>query len=328
MEGHAVLVEDFGGDRGEHGLGLRLVHAGAKQPLLGVLQLLLSQQDVVVGGASCLEASPLGVQVLLGEPGLAFSQRNPPLCRLDPANRAHDHVFDLQGEVLGAESGQPQLLLGDADAASGHPVLHRQLEGQPRGRADVAAGEQIVGHLPETQVPADRADRGSKVEAGHQGVAGNGQVGLRKAQAQAQGTQLRIRGQRDTQAAIERVLARVSLTHLADAPAHTLSGGELQRVALARALVVEPRVLLLDEPTANLDPANVRLIETLIREQHEQYGTTIVLVTHNVFQAQRLATRVALILDGELVEVAPAAAFFDSPQDPRTAAFVSGDLVY
>jgi len=139
---------------------------------------------------------------------------------------------------------------------------------------------------------------------------------------------LRIRGQRDTRGAVERVLARVSLTHLADAPAHTLSGGELQRVALARALVVEPRVLLLDEPTANLDPANVRLIEGLIREQHAQYGTTIVLVTHNVFQAQRLATRVALILEGELIEVGATAAFFESPQDPRTAAFVSGDLVY
>jgi tungstate transport system ATP-binding protein len=115
---------------------------------------------------------------------------------------------------------------------------------------------------------------------------------------------------------------------LANARPRTLSGGELQRVALARALVLEPRVLLLDEPTANLDPANVRLIETLIREQRERAGTTVVLVTHNVFQARRLATRVALLLDGELVETAPAQVFFTAPQDPRTAAFMSGDLVY
>ena len=102
----------------------------------------------------------------------------------------------------------------------------------------------------------------------------------------------------------------------------------MQRVAVARALVLEPQVLLLDEPTANLDPYNVRLIEDLIREQHQSYHTTIILVTHNVFQAQRLATRVALILDGELVEVAPTEQFFASPRDPRTAAFISGDLVY
>lgn len=139
---------------------------------------------------------------------------------------------------------------------------------------------------------------------------------------------LHIRGQRNARAQVDQALARVSLTHLSDANAQTLSGGEMQRVAVARALVLEPQVLLLDEPTANLDPYNVRIIEDLIREQHEQYGTTIILVTHNIFQAQRLATRVALVLDGELVEEAPASEFFSTPRDPRTAAFISGDLVY
>jgi tungstate transport system ATP-binding protein len=139
---------------------------------------------------------------------------------------------------------------------------------------------------------------------------------------------LRIRGRRQITPQIDQVLDRVALSHLGDAKAHTLSGGEMQRVAVARALVLEPQVLLLDEPTANLDPYNVRIIEDLIHEQHEQYGTTIILVTHNIFQAQRLATRVALILEGELVEVAPAAAFFESPRDARTAAFVSGEFVY
>jgi tungstate transport system ATP-binding protein len=139
---------------------------------------------------------------------------------------------------------------------------------------------------------------------------------------------LRLRGQRNSRPRIDAVLARVGLTNLADARPRTLSGGEIQRVALARALVLEPRVLLLDEPTANLDPYNVRLIEDLIREQHDTYNTTIVLVTHNVFQARRLATHVGLLLDGELIEVAPADTFFTAPQDPRAAAFVSGDLVY
>lgn len=139
---------------------------------------------------------------------------------------------------------------------------------------------------------------------------------------------LRLRGKRDHRTNIEHVLARVSLSHLDHAKAHTLSGGEMQRVAVARALILEPQVLLLDEPTANLDPYNVRLIEDLIHEQHQAYNTTIILVTHNIFQAQRLATRVALILDGELVEVAPTEEFFNTPHDPRTAAFISGDLVY
>jgi tungstate transport system ATP-binding protein len=139
---------------------------------------------------------------------------------------------------------------------------------------------------------------------------------------------LRLRGDRDGRGRVDAVLERVSLTPLADARPRTLSGGELQRVAVARALVLEPSVLLLDEPTANLDPANVRLIEKLVREQHTRYGTTIVLITHNIFQARRLATRVALLLEGKLVECAPTEAFFNTPQDPRTADFISGDLVY
>jgi ABC-type lipoprotein export system ATPase subunit len=107
-----------------------------------------------------------------------------------------------------------------------------------------------------------------------------------------------------------------------------LSGGEMQRVALARALVIRPSVLLLDEPTANLDPYNVGLIEQIIRSENEQRGTTVVLVTHNVFQAHRLAHRTGLLLAGRLVELADTERFFSAPSDPRTAAFVSGEMVY
>jgi tungstate transport system ATP-binding protein len=110
--------------------------------------------------------------------------------------------------------------------------------------------------------------------------------------------------------------------------ARTLSGGELQRVALARAIVIKPEVLLLDEPTANLDPYNVGLIEDIVRDLNHTRGTTAVLVTHNVFQAKRLADRVALLLECKLVEIAEVNKFFESPDDPRTAAFVRGDLVY
>ncbi len=101
----------------------------------------------------------------------------------------------------------------------------------------------------------------------------------------------------------------------------------MQRVALARALVVEPRVLLLDEPTANLDPYNVSLIENLIRDQNRENGITVVLVTHNVFQAKRLAHRTGLMLNGSLVELADTGTFFSAPADPRTRALCRRDGV-
>jgi len=124
------------------------------------------------------------------------------------------------------------------------------------------------------------------------------------------------------------ILARVGLETLKRAPAHKLSGGEMQRVALARALVIDPAVLLLDEPTANLDPYNIGLIEDIVRQHNRERGTTVILVTHNVFQARRLADRVGLMLAGRIVEVADTSTFFDSPSDPRTTAFVRGDMVY
>jgi tungstate transport system ATP-binding protein len=115
---------------------------------------------------------------------------------------------------------------------------------------------------------------------------------------------------------------------MARQPARTLSGGEAQRVAVARAMVLQPDVLLLDEPTANLDPYNVGLIEDIAGRLNRERGTTLVLVTHNVFQAKRLAHRVALLLEGQIVEITGVDTFFESPRDPRTAAFVRGEMVY
>jgi len=139
---------------------------------------------------------------------------------------------------------------------------------------------------------------------------------------------LQLRGQRDGAGQIDRVLEEVGLVDLAQAQARTLSGGEAQRVALARAMVLQPDVLLMDEPTANLDPYNVGLIERIVTRLNRESGTTTVLVTHNVFQARRLAHRVALLLEGRIVEVADVQTFFEQPNDPRTAAFVRGEMVY
>ncbi len=137
-----------------------------------------------------------------------------------------------------------------------------------------------------------------------------------------------LRGQRNAADRVAEALEQVGLSSLARQQARTLSGGEAQRVALARAIVLQPDVLLLDEPTANLDPYNVGLIEDIVQRLNRQQGTTLVLVTHNVFQAKRLAHRVALILEGQIVEVSDANTFFGSPRDPRTAAFVRGEMVY
>ena len=138
---------------------------------------------------------------------------------------------------------------------------------------------------------------------------------------------LRLRGRRNDARTIEAALYQVGLSDMAHQPARTLSGGEAQRVALARALVLNPEVLLLDEPTANLDPYNVALIEEIVANLNREKGMTLVLVTHNVFQARRLAGRVALLLDGRIVEINDTDNFFNNPADPRTAAFVGGEMV-
>ncbi len=139
---------------------------------------------------------------------------------------------------------------------------------------------------------------------------------------------LKLRGERPSETEIQTWLDALGLADLSDAPARTLSAGEAQRVALARALILGPSALLLDEPTANLDPYNVGLIEDMIRRINTEQTTTIVLVTHNIFQARRLADRTGLMIGGELIEVAATEKFFSSPDDHRTAAFVRGDLVY
>ncbi len=139
---------------------------------------------------------------------------------------------------------------------------------------------------------------------------------------------LKLRGQHDSHKVVPAVLERMGLLDLRRAPARTLSAGEAQRVALARALLTRPDVLLLDEPTANLDPYNIGLIEEVVRETNRGQGTTMVLVTHNIFQAKRLAHRTALMLRGEFIEITDTLEFFDHPADERTRAFVAGELIY
>jgi len=139
---------------------------------------------------------------------------------------------------------------------------------------------------------------------------------------------LRLHGHPATQAAIDHLLEEVGLERLANQRARTLSGGEAQRVALGRAMALQPDVLLLDEPTANLDPSNVAMIEKIISRLNSQNGTTIVLVTHHIYQAKRLAHRTGFILEGKIIELNDTPKLFQSPKNPRTQAFLHGEMVY
>jgi tungstate transport system ATP-binding protein len=110
--------------------------------------------------------------------------------------------------------------------------------------------------------------------------------------------------------------------------ARTLSGGERQRVALARALVLKPGLLLLDESTANLDPESIIIIEKVLRDFLKESGATIIFVTHNVFQAKRLADRAYLLMDGRVIEAGESKEFFSNPDSELTRGFLGGEIVY
>jgi tungstate transport system ATP-binding protein len=109
-------------------------------------------------------------------------------------------------------------------------------------------------------------------------------------------------------------------------PARRLSGGEQQRIALARALAREPEVLFLDEPTASLDPAAAKAVEDIVSAVAAS-GVKIVMATHELGQARRLAGDIVFLARGRLIERADAQRFFASPATPEAAAFLRGDLV-
>jgi tungstate transport system ATP-binding protein len=120
-------------------------------------------------------------------------------------------------------------------------------------------------------------------------------------------------------------LARVGLEHLAQRPARLLSGGEQQRVALARAWALEPELLILDEPTASLDPASSREVERIIGEIAAS-GTRILMTTHNLGQAKRIAEEIVFIDRGRIVEQTAVAEFFKQPQSAAAQSFLQEEM--
>jgi tungstate transport system ATP-binding protein len=140
---------------------------------------------------------------------------------------------------------------------------------------------------------------------------------------------LKFRGVPEAEALrkVQAALELVGLPHFTDRKAVTLSGGEMQRVALARALVTEPEVLLLDEPTANLDPVSSDLIEDLILRINKESKTTVIMTTHDMIQGQRLADRIGVIMDGRLVQTGAAGEIFYQPKGKAIARFVGIDAI-
>ena len=127
---------------------------------------------------------------------------------------------------------------------------------------------------------------------------------------------------------VEEALDTVGLPGMGKEKARMLSGGEAKRMAFARAIVYDPEILLLDEPTSNLDPANVANIEEIIKRIRDERGTTILIATHNIPQVRRIADRVGVLLNGELIEVNSKEGIFTAPEDERSAAFLKGEMVY
>lgn len=121
-------------------------------------------------------------------------------------------------------------------------------------------------------------------------------------------------------------LERFGLTASTHTPARVLSGGEQQRLALARAWVLSPQVLFLDEPTSALDPAAIKAVEAAVREFHQR-GTRIVMTTHDLHQARRLAGDVLFLSGGKVREHTAAETFFDAPVSREAQAYIVGDLV-
>jgi tungstate transport system ATP-binding protein len=140
---------------------------------------------------------------------------------------------------------------------------------------------------------------------------------------------LKFRGKsgQESRAKARECLELVGLSGFAGRKAITLSGGEMQRVALARAIVTEPEVLLLDEPTANLDPVSSEVIEDFIVHINRKMHTTIILSTHDMVQGQRLADRIGVIIGGTIAQTGTITEIFYQPKSHGIARFVGVDTI-
>lgn len=214
-----------------------------------------------------------------------------------------DHVTLMFG------AGRPTVLIGPN--GSGKTTLLRAAMGLiPASRGLITWGGRE--HSP----PTRRAILFQRPVMLRRSAAGN----VRYALATTQGP----RSQRAGRTAA--LLAEVGLQGLERRPARRLSGGEQQRLALARALALDPDVLFLDEPTASLDPAATKGIEDIVRAVTAR-GVKVVMSTHDLGQAKRIAGDIAFLHRGRLIETGPAETFFAAPRSAEARTFIAGELL-
>ena len=226
-----------------------------------------------------------------------------PLFSLDAVSVSFGPIAALTGCSLRIERGERLALVGAN--GSGKSTLLRTLHGLVRPaegevRSDAAARQAMLFQRPHLL----RASVQNNVALG----LWLGGVPWKQARADAL-----------------QALARVGLAELAPRNARALSGGQQQRVALARAWALKPQVLLLDEPTASLDPSAKREVERLMAEFSDA-GMTLIFSSHNLGQVKRLASRVIYLEHGRLIADLPTPGFFNGPLPPAAANFLKGEL--
>jgi tungstate transport system ATP-binding protein len=143
----------------------------------------------------------------------------------------------------------------------------------------------------------------------------------------AYGLKIRGQGQTHMKEKVLNALETVDLSDYESRRARTLSGGEVQRVALARAMVTEPELLLLDEPTANLDPVSTTRVEGLITRVIQELHTTVIMSTHDMAQGQRLADQIGVLIGGEMLQIGNPGEIFNLPNSMQVAHFVGVENV-
>jgi tungstate transport system ATP-binding protein len=225
---------------------------------------------------------------------------------LDGVAFAAGEACILRDVTLTIEAGSPTVLIG------------------PNGSGKTTLIKLAMGLL--TPVTGRVRSARPELAARRQAIVFQKPVMLRRSAGSNVAYALKAAGRPADAGTVEKLLDRVGLAPLADRPARRLSGGEQQRLALARALARDPEVLFLDEPTASLDPAATKAVEDIVARAAGG-GVKIVMATHDLGQARRLAGDVVLLAKGRLVEHAPAERFFTAPATPEARSFLAGDLV-
>ncbi|MEN3003250.1 ABC transporter ATP-binding protein [Dehalobacterium formicoaceticum] len=129
------------------------------------------------------------------------------------------------------------------------------------------------------------------------------------------------------QTKVQTILEEMDLWFLRNQKTGTLSGGEIQKVSLARALVFQPKLLFLDEPTANIDPTSIFVMEKMIKKINKENKTTVIIITHNIVQAKRLCQDIVFMDQGRIVEKGSRDTIINNPQETATKNFIKGELI-